>query len=563
MFADFRTIHARNIGFSDVSYVKEKSPYIAFPLPTATRLEESKIQFNVEKIPHVFHYEFYPETFWDILKNKVHFFPSLKIDFGLVLSQKEIDYYVWNAYVTQSVFLQEPETVGDFGTTLVLKQAGDITLGPGQGVGGTLTAFTEGPASGFTDFYVYVTVPGETLLYLVETSVTRIIVFQLWADWNAKAEFEYNFDTQITTTTQNYEQRRPLLPSSQRTISFNHVDTTYGMMSNIIPFAQDKPMGVPIISEAFPVLSIDSDKMALTSRADLTYFWNLKKYCNHIIITDREHVLTVKEVTKITGNKIDIRTPLPDIIPNQDALICFPMLTGYIKAANNKTLNSELVSWDLVFEELRGEQQPPLINVPALPTTFNMKLDWSKPAGFTHTLHRDIGEFPGTAQMIYDKFPKDKHFPMSHTGTLILKSKAEMSTFLDFIHAAKGRWKKFDYLFPFNQFKVIREEYAEATELRMERNLFYMHFPKITDKRIIIYYRGQTFNTTLVSVVDATTYMRVTFAGKIPWQIYEEDMHLMKFAMWKTVRFDLDSFKFIPKAPDVFEVNIRLVEVFQ
>lgn len=93
-------------------------------------------------------------NFWDIIRDQVHIFPSLDVDFGLVLSQKEMGYYVWNSWATKSVEVFEPVASGDAGTTLVLDIAGNFTLGPGQGVPGTLTVFIDGPISSSTSFYI-------------------------------------------------------------------------------------------------------------------------------------------------------------------------------------------------------------------------------------------------------------------------------------------------------------------------------------------------------------------------------------------------------------------------
>ena len=97
-------------------------------------------------------------NFWDIIKNQVHIFPGLYVDFGLVLSQREIPYYIWNAWTTRTATIKEPVPQGDYGTTFVFNIAGDFVLQPGQGTGGLLTCFIEGPISSATDFHIEVEV---------------------------------------------------------------------------------------------------------------------------------------------------------------------------------------------------------------------------------------------------------------------------------------------------------------------------------------------------------------------------------------------------------------------
>jgi len=562
MFANVLPQYAKNIG-SDISHQINSEPHKAFYYDSLLAFFVAEIRFNVEKNFREYDYQFMCDSFWDIIRDQVHIFPSLVVDFGLVLSQEEIDYYIWNAHTNQKVTVHEPVVDGDFGTTFILNKAGDFELDYGEGVGGLLTVFPEGPVSSFTDFYINVDVAGETITYVLKTSATRLIVFQLWADWNGKSEVTYKFETIVTSNSQNYEQRRPLLEKPQRILTFNHVDTTYGSVTNAINFAQDKVVGIPLVYESFPIAKIDSNKMSITANYDLSQLWNLQKYCEYIIITDRENILIVKEIADIIGNKISVSTPILDVIPNEDALVGFPMVNGYIKAANSKILSSNLVSWDLTFEELLGEGQPVLTGVPNLPTTFDFEFDWAKPINREQSLYRDIGGFVGTAQMLYSKFPKNKNNPKSYTGTITLKSKIEVISFLNFVCAAKGRLKKFEYLFPLNDFLIIQGEYQGASQLRVKTNNYAAQYSKVLSKKVVISYRGQKYTTQIVGASQTMDYIRLNLQNATPFQIFEEDCHNVRIEEWKTVRFDLDDFKLTPKSDSIYEVNVRLVEVYQ
>jgi len=562
MIAEIQPQYAKNTG-EDISHNINNIPYKTYFYDFVLKFFKSKTRFNVIKNPQTWAYQFLGDSFWNIIKDQVHIFPSLVVDFGLVLSQEEIDFYIWNAHTNQKVTIHEPIVDGDFGTTFVLNKAGDFELDYGEGVEGLLTVFTDGPVSSFTDFYINVNVADETITYVLKTSATRLILFQLWADWNAKTELDYKFETIVTPNSQNFEQRRSLFEKPQRVISFNHVDTAYGSITNAINFAQDKVVGIPLIQEYFPISKINSNKMSITANADLTSYWNLQKYCEYIILTDRENILIVKEIADIINNKISVTTPILAIIPNEDALIGFPMINGYIKAANGKILSGNLIAWDLVFEELIGEGQPNLIDIPALPSTFDFGFNWAKPVQFSHTLYRDIGSFVGTAQMIYSKFPKNKNHPKSYTGNVVLKSKDEIASFLDFMCAAKGRLKKFDLLFPLNEFLIIKGEYEGATQLQVKLNNYAAQYDKVLNKKVVISYRGQEHTTHIAGATKTMNYMRLNLTNAIPFQIFDEDCNTVQIAQWKNVRFDLDEFKLSPISDSVQEINVRMIEVYQ
>ena len=504
-------------------------------------------------------------NFWDVIKNQVHIFPSLSIDFGLVLSQREISYYVWNAYTDKSVFILEPVVIGDYGTTFVIDIAGNFTLQAGKGTPAVLTVFTEGPISSATDFEITYTVQGQSAAtFTITTKATRVIVFPFWADWSKKVTYQMKFQTVISTSTQKYEQRRPLLTKPQRSIAFTHVDLPYGLVSNAMNFAQDKSIGIPIIHELFQVTGIDSDRMGIAVWENIDTLWNLKRFCDYIVLFDRStNVLVAKKVTSKTTNKIYVENPILEEFPNIASVVGFPMVIGVFSSAKPTILNGNLISWDLSLSELIGENQPALSGVPSLPALLDRKFDWGEEKiSFEQSLFRDIGEFVGTSQAIYSKFPKDKNSLKPYTGTFILKTRAELFSFLDFVCGAKGRALKFEYLWPMNEFQVIRGEYEGVSQLRVRNNYFAEQQSKVLNKKVVIYYRGQTLATSITTATNNAEFTYLNLLNPTPFRIYEEDCENVRIEQYKTVRFDLDEFSIECLSGTVFKATVRLMEVY-
>ena len=508
---------------------------------------------------------FISPNFWDIIKDQVHIFPSLYVDFGLVLSQREVSYYIWNSWPNKSVFILEPVTSGDYGTTFVIDIAGNFTLQAGKGTAAVLTVFTEGPISSYTDFAITTTVQGmDPYTYNIHTKATRVIVFPFWADWAKKVEFKLKFDTVVSKSTQNFEQRRPLLTKPQRSISFSHNDQIYGLVTNAVNFAQDKSVGIPIVQEMFYLSGVDSDKMGVTIVGNTSQFWNLKRYCDYVLFYERStNILVAKKITSITDTKIFLENPILETFENVYGVVGFPMIIGVFSSVKPNILSGDMIQWDLSFSELIGENQPDLTDVPSLPTELTNKFDWEQKISFEQDLYRDIGEFVGTAQFIYSKLPLNKNTNKSYTGTFVLKTRAELCSFLDFVCAAKGRFKRFEYLWPMNEFKLMRGEYEGVNQIRVRNNYYAEQFYKVLNKKIVLKYRNFSLQTTITSISTNSEYTTLTFTNATDFRIYEEDCDKVKIMQYKTVRFDLDEFSISCHSGTVFSANVRFVEVYE
>jgi hypothetical protein len=550
---------------SDVVYTKTKNTWDCHDYNPVPIFFNSLTRFLNSREIFVWDVYLKGSNFWDLIKNQIHIFPSLYVDFGLVLSQREIGYYIWNSWSDKSVFILEPVAIGDYGTTFVIDIAGNFTLQSGKGTPAVLTVFTEGPISSTTDFEITYTVEGQSAkTFTISTKATRVIVFPLWADWSKKVEYKIKFQTAITSSTENYEQRRPLVAKPQRAVSFTHLDKPYGLVSNAMNFAQDKSIGIPIVHELFQVTAIDSDRMGFSLWENVDTLWNLKRFCNYVMLYDRSTgILVAKKITSKTESKIFVENPILEEFPNVSSVVGFPMIIGVFTSAKPTILNGNLISWDLVLSELIGENQPELVNIPTLPSALLTKFDWEEKVSFEQKLYRDIGEFVGTSQTVYSKFPQDKNSLKDYTGTFIFRTRSELCSFLDFVCAAKGRAFKFEYLWPMNEFQIIRGEYEGVNQLRARNNYFAEQQYKVLNKKVVIYYRGNVFGTTITSATNNSEYTYLNLEHSTPFRIYDADCENVRIEQYKTVRFDLDEFSIECLSGTVFKATVRLMEVYQ
>jgi len=503
-------------------------------------------------------------NFWDIIKNQVHIFPSLKQDFGLVLSQQEVDYYVWNAYTDKMVTVREISTTGDFGATLTLDIAGEFTLDAGKGVPGVLTVYIEGPVSALTEVVIGVRVTGDPadIQYTVVATCTRIIIFPFNVDWSTEPVMTYKYATVITTNLRSVEQRRPLFESPNRSVSFMAFDSMRGLTPNAINFAADKNVGAPVPYELFHIASLSTDKFTMTSVEDLTYYWNLKKCSRYVgFLNEKTRKIIAKEIDVISGNNITFVTPFLETYEDLANYTAFPLFIGVFKTVETKTISPNHSTFTITFDELIGENQPDFGTIPALPSKFPFKEDWSKDIGFEFPLWRDIVGTTGTAQYLYSKEPKDKNQPRTITATYTLQSKKEISDFLDFMSAAKGRLKSFLFKVPVNAFCVVMPEYPGTQRLRVETNFFAEAYSKVLNKGVTIKYRNYSVDANIVGASSGTTFSTIFLDTVLPFQIFEEDMDSLRVEVWSKVRFDLDEFKVTSKTLSTAQVTLKFKEV--
>ena len=502
-------------------------------------------------------------NFWDVIRDQVHIFPSLEVDFGLVLSQKEIAYYVWNSWSTKSVEVFEPVTTGDAGTTLVWDIAGDFVLGPGQGTPGKLTVFIDGPISSSTSFYIKTILDGSIQIdYNVNTRATRVIAAPFWADWSKKVEFGLDFSTVLFERKNFSEQRRPMVTKPRRTISFTNNAFLRSIVNNFINFAGDRTIGVPIIHEMFQVQYFDSDKKGIEIREFTTELWNLNKYCDYIILYDIDKKSVVaKKISSKSLTHIYFENPVLETLSIDSKIVGFPMIIGYINAAKANIVTSNIVDWSLDLYELVGENQPDLLSIPALPADFPFEIDWSESPTFERTFHRNIEEFAGITQAMNSRFPFNKHTSPIFGGKISLRSRQEFCSFLDFVCATKGRLNKFNVTIPVNTANVIRGEYAGSASLQIKSNFFAEQFSKMINKSVVITYHNNTLTTVLNSVENNGEYTTINFTNSIPWRIYDEDCSSVQIFRKVPARLDMDNFRFSCENGKYFSINIRVKEM--
>ena len=566
MLADFQTIHPRQLQYDSNITVGVIFPFLndkceLFDKGNNPLFFDNKTRTKRTISHFVFDNYIRTGSFWDIINNQVHIFPSLIIDYGLVLSQKETEYYIWNAYTSKSVFIEESVGSGDIGITLQFDYAGDFTLGPGQGVPGVMTVFVEGPVSAKTYFAIPYTVQGEERnSFGLSAECTRIILFPFFPDWRESVKFEIKFETTIARFLTLKEQRRPLMKKPQRFVSFTNTDFIRGLTENAMDFAEDKAIGIPIAHELFTLTSIDSDKMGVVTRQDTSKLWNLKRYCDYVSFYDLEsNRIFAKRIVGVTSNHLVFDTPLLDSVVNFAKVICFPTIIGMFKSANMTNHSGDLSSWEIEFEEKIGEDQPDLVGVPSLPDTFPLSLEANSIKNI-HTINRDVGGFPGTAQTIYSRFPYDKKMPKGLEGSLIM-DETQLSSFLDFVCAARGRTYDFVVTSLLNDFRVVEPIYEGANQLKVENCFYGESFSRVLNKDVVVKYRGDSVDLTISSVSSNVNYTTITFNTIIPYRIFSEDMDTVRIEKKMRVRSDLDVFTINCLSGSSFSVNLRFVEV--
>ena len=144
-----------------------------------------------------------------------------------------------------------------------------------------------------------------------------------------------------------------------------------------------------------------------------------------------------------------------------------------------------------------------------------------------------------------------------------MKSRAELFSFLDFVCGTKGRAKKFEYLWPLNEFQLIQGEYEGVNQVRVRNNYYGEQFSKVVNKKVRVYYRNFVLDTSVTSVSVNSAHTTLTFANTTTFRIYDDDCDIFRIEQWKTVRFDIDDFSVECLSGTVFRVTVRMMEVYE
>lgn len=171
-------------------------------------------------------------------------------------------------------------------------------------------------------------------------------------NWRDLLEIGYSFATAIQGTPRFLEQRRPLLPAPQRSISCRYgLETENAQrLLNILLSGSSQLCCIPIYSEPLFAGTIIQGASSITVETDLTYLWNVKN-CDYLVLLD--YVTGVSEMLKVSSVVGQVVTLVAVIVGSWVAAqtVMYPAMAGIIKEVKRLDLSGRVSSFGVEFAE--------------------------------------------------------------------------------------------------------------------------------------------------------------------------------------------------------------------
>jgi len=276
-------------------------------------------------------------------------FKPIIINAGFIVDDIVYNISIWNAYQATDKEITAIVPINATGTTL---ETGAIpeTLTPTEETIHFLTVLQSGPVDQAT-IYLYL-VSGQGFLILV--SGTRVQPFPFDIQWATDVKLTYKMETVIDTTKRLIEQRRPMLPRFYRDESFDFFaqETEAQKLTNVLSFAHNKVIGVPVYAEGMTTTTDIQGAATLDIIEDIGDYFNLQSLTENIILLDyASGIATIKVLSSIGGGSLTFTSEITEAFDKATTLI-FPVMLAYIDSVAPKHKTPTLTEVSLNFKEL-------------------------------------------------------------------------------------------------------------------------------------------------------------------------------------------------------------------
>jgi len=286
---------------------------------------------------------------YDFIYNRI--WVTSLIEFGLISELSTGYVYIWNSNLTFSVALTSFTDPGDVGIQI-----------------DTVTVPTYITPNNYISYAVYVPIAGpaeqdttyEWVVYgqsrETRVTATRLIPFVYDIDWVNDEDLLYEYFTSVYRAKTTHEQRRSMINSPIRKSTF--IITLEKQLANHFQGKMRGSIGkyfvVPIYSEFFTTSTSLSGATTIIGNEDLTYYWNLQKYCDYILIVDHEsRLVESKSISGIAGSTISLYNAVNKTFDNTRVVI-YPAYVGVISNLTMRNYTSNIVRANISFQEVRA-----------------------------------------------------------------------------------------------------------------------------------------------------------------------------------------------------------------
>jgi hypothetical protein len=179
------------------------------------------------------------------------------------------------------------------------------------------------------------------------------IVLDVEPDWSEKPNISYNFLTAIAQTPYFVEQRRPLLPSPTRSVSYTFTESGSDIQRarNRLAAAAGQKICVPIFQEPIFASSIQTGGSIIVATTPLGNLWNAQN-CDYVVLinfyTGASEMIGCE---RVDGTWIRLSSSIVGTWPTDETVV-YPAFVGYMKAFRDNNITDGLGKLSAEFEEI-------------------------------------------------------------------------------------------------------------------------------------------------------------------------------------------------------------------
>jgi hypothetical protein len=183
----------------------------------------------------------------------------------------------------------------------------------------------------------------------------RVIPLEPEINWIDNLKSTYSFETVMYQTEYFYEQRRALIEDCRRGAGFkltlNRLENH--RFFNLISYAHDKIIGVPIFSEQMYATALTIGSTAIPISNSNEFLWNFQNRTTFIIIVDHETNETeIKEMLNFTDFNINLKSQITGTF-NVNTTVIYPCLFCTVRAARFREKTSHINEAQIEMQEFQ------------------------------------------------------------------------------------------------------------------------------------------------------------------------------------------------------------------
>lgn len=478
---------------------------------------------------------------------------KVKFNFGVVTGSKTEQFSLWNGY-SEAISLSKVNLIDMSGVSVQPLGGGGfpVSIPPHKSVFLELMMSDSGSASvnGRIEF-----VFSNGYSFSLDLKGSRMLVLDAPPNWDDGLFDRYTYRTDILVSRNRKEQRRSLMPTPRRTMSFKGmlVADRMRVFANMLHGWHNKPVLVPVWTQMARITEPLTAGMREALIPDLAKF-DFVVGGKAVIWQDAVNYEAV-EIVSVRGQRLVFGSDLQNAFPAGTTI--YPATPAHI----NEEVLFERRSAEVVEIELSVDfsQKDMVFKMPTFTPdaehwgieVLERKPNWAEDFNETHVAQREIVDYAYGVQEWYEL---NSPSLMSREVTFLARGFDEIQWWRSFIHRRKGAWKSFLMPSQSNDLHLLQDLKLGTNEMFVRDDLLNDVVKSSSERR---YLRLQTAKSvyyfTIIEMYEKNGQSALRLRETFPEDIARQDV--LRISFMQRMRFAGDEVEINHLSKDVAEIT--------